>query len=78
MHKFVRDILEQGDHTELDTSELLDNENSHKYQSLIGSLRWAIYLGIFDICTHVMTISIFVPVPHQGHLYRGKRIYNTG
>ena len=37
--------LEKGDHPELDTSELLDAEGTQKYQSIIGSLQWAISLG---------------------------------
>ena len=77
MNNFVIDLLEQGYNKEIDTSDLLDNENAHKYQSLIGSLQWAIYLGIFDICSHVMTISIFKYAPCQVHLDQVKRIYNT-
>jgi hypothetical protein len=41
--------LDKGDHPELDTSELLDAEDTQKYQSLIGSMQWAISLGRFDI-----------------------------
>lgn len=37
--------LEKGDHLELDTLELLDHEGIERYQSLIGSLQWAISLG---------------------------------
>ena len=37
--------LEAGDHPELDTSELLDADGIQKYQSLIGSLQWAISIG---------------------------------
>ena len=51
--------LESGDHPELDTSEELDPKDAKKYQSMIGSLQWAISLGRFDICTAVMTLSSF-------------------
>ena len=51
--------LEKGDHPELDTSELLDPTGVQQYQSLIGSLQWAISLGRFDIATAVMTMSGF-------------------
>ena len=33
---------EKGDHPELDDSHLLDEDGIAKYQSLIGSLQWAI------------------------------------
>ena len=51
--------LEKGDHPELDDSELLDAEGIQQYQSLIGSLQWAISLGRFDIATSAMSTSSF-------------------
>ena len=63
LHKSVRSPLEQCYHLELDTSEILDSEDTHKYQSLIGSLQWDISLVIFGICTHVMIMSSFVSAP---------------
>jgi hypothetical protein len=45
--------------TEMDTSELLDQEGMERYQSLIGSLQWAVSLGHMDIATAVMTMSSF-------------------
>jgi len=62
--------LEKGDHPELDDSELLDAEGIQQYQSLIGSLQWAISLGRFDIATAVMSMSSFKVLLHQGHLKR--------
>ena len=66
--------LEKGDHPELDTSELLDQNGVQQYQSLIGSLQWAISLGRFDIATAVMSLSSFRSMPRRGHLDRAKRI----
>ena len=37
--------LEEGDHPELDTSELLNDSDTKKYQSMIGSLQWLITIG---------------------------------
>ena len=68
--------LEKGDHPELDTSELLDDDGQQKYQSLIGSMQWAISLGRFDIQVAVMTLSAFRAIPRQGHLDRAKRMYS--
>ena len=66
--------LVKGDHPELDTTELLDLEQQKIYQSLIGSLQWAIQIGRFDICTAVMTLSRFRAAPRKGHLERVQRI----
>jgi hypothetical protein len=41
--------LEKGDHPELDTSELLDQTGIQQFQSLIGSLQWAISLGRWSL-----------------------------
>ena len=66
--------LEHGDHPELDATEELDQKGVEKYQSLIGSLQWAVSLGRFDIATAVMTLSSFRAVPRTGHLERAKRV----
>ena len=70
-----RSPLERGDHPELDTSDELDEEDTKKYQSLIGALQWVVTLGRFDIGTAVMTLSSFQANPRVGHLDRVKRIY---
>jgi len=62
----------QGDHPELDASELLDDVDTQICQSLIGSLQWANQIGRFDIPTAVMTLSRFRACPRQGHLDRVK------
>jgi hypothetical protein len=66
--------LEKGDHPELDTSELLNDDDVQKYQSLIGSMQWAVSLGRFDIATAVMTMSAYRAAPREGHLTRAKRM----
>jgi len=45
-----------GDHPELDTLELLNEDDQKVYQSLIGALQWVIQIGRFDIQTAVMTL----------------------
>jgi hypothetical protein len=66
--------LEKGDHPEIDTSELLDDYGTQQYQSVVGSLQWAIALGRLDIATAVMTLSSFRSAPRKGHLDRAKRV----
>ncbi len=66
--------VEKGNHPELDDSELLDRTGIEQYQSLLGSLQWAISLGRFDISTAVMTLSTFRAAPRRGHLQRLQRI----
>ena len=74
LQKKIKSPLEPGDHPELDDSELLDADGVQKYQSIIGSLQWAISLGRFDIATAVMTLSGFRACPRVGHLERAKRV----
>jgi hypothetical protein len=63
--------LEKGDN--IDTSKLLDQEGIECYQSLIGSLQWAVSLGCMDIAMAVMNMSSFRAAPQFGHLERVKR-----
>ena len=70
----VTSPLEKNDHPEVDDSELLDEEGVQQYQSLIGSLQWAVSLGRFDVTTAVMTLSSFRAIPRRGHLERAKRV----
>ena len=72
--KHCRSPLTKGDHPELDTSDLLDEEDTHKYQSMMGSLQWAVSIGRFDITTAVMTMSSFRTMPRKGHIERLKRM----
>ena len=69
-----RPPLEGGDHPELDTSELCDDQQTKQFQTLIGQLKWLISLGRFDIAVHVMSLSRFRAQPRKGHLDRAKRI----
>jgi hypothetical protein len=69
-----RSPLEEGDHPELDNSDLLDPNDVVKYQSLIGSMQWAVSLGRIDVATAVMTMSSFRSAPRHGHLQRAKRM----
>jgi hypothetical protein len=66
--------LVSNDHPELDTSELLDDDGIHQYQSLVGVLQWIVALGRFDIATAVMTMSGYRVAPRVGHLDRLKRV----
>ena len=84
MPKEYSSPLDAGDHPELDTSELLDNDGIKKYQRLIGALQWAVSLCRYDINCAVMTMGRFRTAPRNGHMERLKRIvgylkkYNMG
>ena len=67
--------LDRRDHPELDDSEELGDEDTTKYQSMIGVLQWLISLGHFDIASAVMTMTRFRANPRVGHLERLKHIY---
>ena len=57
--------LDKDDHSELDDSSLLEEPDIKIYQSLIGSLQWAITLGHFDILVAVMVMSRFCITPRK-------------
>jgi len=59
-------LLTAGDHPELDTSELLNEDDQKTHQSLIGAPQWV---------TAVMTLLRYRAMPRQGHLDRVKRIH---
>ena len=51
--------LEKSEHPEVDSLELLLETRIQDYQSLIGSLQWALYIGRFYIATAIMDLSRF-------------------
>ena len=59
----------------MDTSNLLDDDGTLLYQSLIGAIQWAVSLTRMDIATAVMTLSGFRIAPQACHLVRIKRVY---
>ena len=67
--------LTAGDHPELDTSELLDEDNQKIYQLLIGALQGVMQISRFDICTVAMTLSRFRAMKRQGHLDHVQRTH---
>ena len=74
-NKRPKSPLEDGDHPELDTSAFLDEDDTIKYQAMIGQMQWLITLGRFDMQTSTMTMSAFRAKPRVGHLERLKRMY---
>ncbi len=70
----VTSPLEKGDHPELDTSEFLTEDMTRVYQSLIGSIQWAVSLARLDVASAVMTLSTYRAKPRKGHLERAKRV----
>ena len=66
--------LDPNDHPETDTSDFLDSVGIEQYQSLIGSMQWAVTIGRFDIAPALTTMSSFRVDPRFGHLERCKRM----
>ncbi len=73
--KLATSPLVKNDHPELDTSELMDMEETKIYQSLIGALQWVVQIGRWDVMTAIVTLSRFRAAPRKGHLDRVKRIF---
>ena len=68
--------LDKNDHPELDTSEILEQDMTAKYLTMVGQLQWLVSLGRFNIHAQVATMSRFRAAPRQGHMDRLKRIYS--
>ena len=60
---------------ELDTSPLLDDEETNYYQSQISVLRWMVELGRIDIYINVALLSSFLVQPRRGHMEAIYSIY---
>ena len=67
--------LDKGDHPELDTSELLDQEGIKFYLTMIGQIQWCVSLGRIDVFSACITMSSFRNAPRKEHLTRLQRIY---
>ena len=66
--------IENGNHPEMDTTELLGPMQTKICQSFISGLQWIVTSGQFDVMTAVMTLSSFCAAPYMGHLEQAKRI----
>ena len=62
--------VENTDHPEIDTTELLNKEGIQEYQSLIGELQWAVSLGRFDIQQAVTSLGRFRAAQREGPIKR--------
>ena len=60
-------ILE-GDHPELDDSELVSGEDKANYISMISTEQWLVTLGRFDIAITMSTLSSYRVAHCKGHL----------
>jgi hypothetical protein len=61
-------VLPSGWKPELDTTDLLKDEDACFYQSQIGVLWWAVELGRIDIATEVSMLAAYSVAPCQEHL----------
>ena len=68
--------LDENDHPELDTSEILEGDMAAKYLTMVGQLQWLVTLGRFDIHAQAATLSRFRADTRQGHMNRLNRIYS--
>ena len=73
--KNVGSPLDAGDHPELDETDFLDEDETRKYQMLIGSAQWAITLGRYDIQQATNLLARFATMPREGHLERALRLF---
>jgi len=60
---------------ELDTTPLLSDSLTQRFQNLLGMLRWAVELGRMDILHEVSKLSSYNAAPREGHIQALYRIY---
>ena len=67
--------LAYGYHPELDVTPELMADGLHRYQELIGILRWAVELSRVDILMETSMMSTHLTMPRQGHLEQVHHIF---
>ena len=67
--------MDKDYYPELDDSPLLNAEMHTRYQSMVGSLNWAVTIGRFDIQYSVTTMARYSHAPREGHLKAVVRIF---
>jgi hypothetical protein len=67
--------METGDHPEMDQTDLLDPEETTKYQMLVGCAQWAVSLGRYDIQFATNLMARFAHSPRTGHMKRMFRLF---
>ena len=67
--------MDDGDHPEMDTSDLLDEKETSLYMSLVGAMQWAVTLGRYDIGYATMVLSRFRVQPRRGHMDRVQKVF---
>ena len=61
-------VFPSGWKPELDTTDLLKDDDASYFQQQIGVLRWMVELGRIDVLAEVSMLAAFSAAPRQGHL----------
>ena len=61
--------------TEIDTTELCNEDDKAQYQKCIGEMQWAIYLGWIYKIYATVAIYQYLPAPHKGRISNIQHIY---
>ena len=64
-----------SDHSELDSSTLLNEAQHRLYHHLVGMIEWAVQIGRFDICYALTSLNQFSAAPREGQLTRLIKIF---
>ena len=67
--------MKNGDHMEIDTSDLQDHKETTKYQMFIGHTQWVVSLGRRNIQYATNLMARFAHCPREGHMKRMFRIF---
>jgi hypothetical protein len=67
--------LPSGDHPEMVTSAVLNDDEHRKFQMLIGMLNWIVSIGRFDVAHATSSLARFTSCPRKGHLDRALLVF---
>jgi hypothetical protein len=68
LFNFIKTLMSEEYHPEIDNSPLCTEDDSAKYRSIIGSCIWIIVLGRFDKAYATSAVNRFNMLPREGHL----------
>jgi hypothetical protein len=73
--KKYSNLMETGDHPELDNSKVLNDDGHRKFQMLMGILVWVVTIGRIDVAHSASSLSRFTMCPQEGHQERALQVF---
>ena len=68
-------IMQDDNHTKMDTSIPLNDKEHLIYWIIIGVMEWVVCLGMFDVCSEVSSLSCLPDFSRKEHFDRVMRLF---